>query len=83
MPLMTGLMPVLNVGKLSDGRYKFSFVSSAGTLFSEVSVAKKLANPDARSDEQQQSEALKALLRIARELNIAIQELEQPEVRRK
>jgi len=38
--LATG-MPVLNIGKISDTRFKFSFATDEGTLFCEVSVPMK------------------------------------------
>ena len=76
MSVMPTLMPVLNMGKLSDGRYKFSFATSAGTLFSEVSVAMRKPSLDSRSDEEKRADAFKALERIALELKITIQELQ-------
>ena len=76
MSVMPTLIPVLNMGKLSDGRYKFSFATSAGTLFSEVSVGKRKAGSDERSDEEKRADALTALGRIAQELKIAIQGLQ-------
>ena len=68
------ILPVLSVGKLSDGRYKFSFATHGGTLFSEVSVAKIAVSPDFRSDDDKKSEALQALHRLVRELDAAIAE---------
>ena len=70
------LMPVLNVGRLSDGRYKFCFATNAGTLFTEISVAKVKGGRDLRSDDQKMSEALTSLKRVARELDVAISERE-------
>jgi hypothetical protein len=66
------LMPVLNVGKLSEDRFKFSFVTNTGTLFSEVSVLRGRDGEDARSEEQKQMEALRRLKLIAKELDSAI-----------
>jgi hypothetical protein len=38
--LATG-KPVLNIGKISDTRFKFSFATDEGTLFCEISVPMK------------------------------------------
>jgi hypothetical protein len=74
MSAAASILPILSVGKLSDGRYKFSFATHGGTLFSEVSVAKITASPDSRSDDDKKSEALKALHRLVRDLDAAIAE---------
>jgi hypothetical protein len=74
MSAAASILPVLSVGKLSDGRYKFSFATHGGTLFSEVSVAKITVSPDSRSDDDKKSEALKALHRLVKELDAAITE---------
>jgi hypothetical protein len=66
--------PVLNIGKLSEDRYKFSFATTMGTLFSEISVRMNSSILDPRSEEQKMGDALLALRRIAQELEIAIAE---------
>jgi hypothetical protein len=38
--LATG-KPVLNIGKISDTRFKFSFATDEGTLFCEISIPMK------------------------------------------
>jgi hypothetical protein len=38
--LATG-RPVLNIGKISDTRFKFSFATDEGTVFCEISVPMK------------------------------------------
>jgi hypothetical protein len=74
MSAVASILPILSVGKLSDGRYKFSFATHGGTLFSEVSVAKITASSDSRSDDDKKSEALKALHRLVKDLDAAITE---------
>ena len=74
MPAAASTLPVLSVGKLSDGRYKFSLATHGGTLFSEVSVSKITTSPDLRSDDDKKSEALKALHHLVRELGAVIAE---------
>jgi hypothetical protein len=38
MATLTTGQPVLNIGKISDTRYKFSFATEEGTLFCEISI---------------------------------------------
>ena len=70
------VMPVLNIGKLSDDRFKFCFVTNTGTLFSEVSVLKAKDGLDSRSEDQKRIEALRRLKMIAKELDSTIMELD-------
>jgi hypothetical protein len=51
--LATG-RPVLNIGKISDSRFKFSFATEEGTLFCEISVPMKAGG--AVSDDLRQRE---------------------------
>ena len=67
-------MPILNIGKLSDDRFKFCFVTNTGTLFSEVSVLKAKDGLDPRSEDQKRLEALRRLKMIAKELDSTITE---------
>jgi hypothetical protein len=48
MATLTTGQPVLNIGKISDTRYKFSFATEEGTMFCEISVPMKagIAVPD-------------------------------------
>ena len=71
----TPRVPTLNVGRLSNGRYKFSFCTSAGTLFCEISAARSKEEADRRSDEQKKSEALERLRRLTQELDSILREI--------
>jgi hypothetical protein len=67
--------PIFNVGRLSDGRYKFSFSTSAGTLFCEISATRIKDGPDSRSDDQKKSEAIDKLKRLVQELGTVLKDL--------
>jgi hypothetical protein len=66
--------PILNIGKISDGRYKFSFLTDEGTMFCEVSVTKDI---DASlSDEQKKAEAISKMKRLLTEIDKLIKDME-------
>jgi hypothetical protein len=67
--------PILNAGRLSDGRYKFSFATDTGTLFCEISATKSKDKVDVRSDSQKRSDALDRLRRLVKELDWVLADL--------
>jgi len=71
--LATG-RPVLNIGKISDTRYKFSFVTEEGTLFCEVSVPMKAGV--AVHDDLRQRVALAKLKRLLDAMEASIKDLD-------
>jgi hypothetical protein len=64
--------PVLNVGRLSDGRYKFGFSSQDGTIFCELSAPKPDTADDERSDDQKLLEAVSKLRRLVKGLLVIL-----------
>jgi hypothetical protein len=71
--LATG-RPVLNIGKISDTRYKFSFATEEGTLFCEVSVPMKAGV--AVHDDLRQRVALAKLKRLLDAMEASIKDLD-------
>jgi hypothetical protein len=65
---------ILNIGKISDTRFKFSFATDEGTLFCEISVSK--AADGTVSDEQKQKEAVAKLKRLIEALGTAMKDLD-------
>jgi hypothetical protein len=65
---------ILNIGKISDSRFKFSFVTEEGTLFCEISVPKRADGPV--SDEQKKSEAVAKLKRLLEGIGTVAKDLD-------
>jgi hypothetical protein len=71
--LATG-RPVLNIGKISDSRFKFSFATEEGTLFCEISVPMKTGG--AVSDDLRQRVAVAKLKRLLEAMDTAMKDLD-------
>jgi len=71
--LATG-RPVLNIGKISDSRFKFSFATEEGTLFCEVSVPMKVGV--AVSDDLRRRVAVAKLKRLLEAMDTAMKDLD-------
>jgi hypothetical protein len=71
--LATG-RPVLNIGKISDSRYKFGFATEEGTLFCEISVPMKSGL--AVSDDLRQRVAVAKLKRLLEAMGTAMKDLD-------
>jgi hypothetical protein len=71
--LATG-RPVLNIGKISDGRFKFSFATEEGTLFCEISVPMKAGS--AVSDDLRRRVAVAKLKRLLEAVDTAMKDLD-------
>jgi hypothetical protein len=69
------LKPILNIGRISDGRYKFSFSTDEdeGTLFCEVSVGR--GSDASASDDQKRDKAICKLKRLLTEIDKVIKKL--------
>jgi hypothetical protein len=65
---------ILNIGKISDTRFKFSFAAEEGTLFCEISVSK--GADGSVSDEQKKSEAVAKLKRLLEGIGTAVKDLD-------
>jgi hypothetical protein len=74
MATLTTGRPVLNIGKLSDTRYKFSFATEEGSLFCEISVPMKAGF--AVSDDLRQRVAVSKLKRLLEAWAQSIQDLD-------
>jgi hypothetical protein len=72
MVAMTKL--ILNIGKISDTRFKFSFATDEGTLFSEISVPLKAGVTV--PDELRQRAAVAKLKRLLEGISTALKDLE-------
>jgi hypothetical protein len=70
--LATG-RPVLNIGKISDSRFKFSFATEEGTLFCEISVPMKAGI--AVSDDLRQRVAVAKLKRLLEAMDTTMKDL--------
>jgi len=66
--------PVLNIGKISDTRFKFSFAANEGTLFCEISVPMKAGVTV--PDELRQRAAVAKLKRLLEALGETIEDLD-------
>jgi hypothetical protein len=71
--LATG-RPVLNIGKISESRFKFSFATEEGTLFCEISVPMKAGA--AVPDDLRQRVAVAKLKRLLEATNTAVSDLD-------
>jgi hypothetical protein len=71
--LATG-RPVLNIGKISDSRYKFSFATEEGTLFCEISVPMKTGV--AVHDDLRQRVAVAKLRRLLEAMGASMKDLD-------
>jgi hypothetical protein len=69
--LATG-RPVLNIGKISDSRFKFSFATEEGTLFCEISVPMKAGG--AVSDDLRRRVAVAKLKRLLEAMDTAMKD---------
>jgi hypothetical protein len=65
---------VLNIGKISDSRFKFSFATEEGTLFCEISVPMKTGV--AVSDDLRQRAAVAKLKRLLEAMDTAMKDLD-------
>ena len=65
---------ILNIGKISDTRFKFSFASEEGTLFSEISVPLKAG--DTVLDELRQRAAVAKFKRLLEGIGTALKDLD-------
>jgi hypothetical protein len=74
MPTHATGRPVLNIGKISDTRFKFSFAADEGTLFCEISVP--LKGGVTVPDELRQRAALGKLKRLLEALGETIEDLD-------
>jgi hypothetical protein len=68
---------VLNIGKISDTRFKFSFAADEGTLFCEISVPIKAGA--AVPDELRQRAAVAKLKRLLEAVGETIEDFKCPE----
>jgi hypothetical protein len=66
--------PVLNIGKISDSRFKFSFATEEGTLFCEISVPMKVGV--AVSDDLRKRVAVAKLKRLLEAMDTAMKDLD-------
>jgi hypothetical protein len=66
--------PVLNIGKISDTRFKFSFAADEGTMFCEISVPLKAGGTV--PDELRQRAAVAKLKRLLEALGKTIEDLD-------
>jgi hypothetical protein len=84
MATPAAVKPILNIGKISDSRDKFSFSTDEGTLFCEVSVGKGSGETGQQSDEQKKAEAISKLKRLLSEIDNVIKNFDQerPEAQR-
>ena len=71
--LATG-RPVLNIGKISDTRFKFSFATEQGTLFCEISVPMKAGV--AVHDDLRQRVAVAKLKRLLEAMGASMKDLD-------
>ena len=74
MPTHATGRPVLNIGKISDTRFKFSFAADEGTLFCEISVP--LKGGVTVTDELRQRAAVAKLKRLLEAIGAAIEDLD-------
>jgi hypothetical protein len=65
---------ILNIGKISDTRFKFSFATEEGTLFCEISVS--MGADGAVSDEQKKNEAVAKLKRPLEGIGTVVKDLD-------
>jgi hypothetical protein len=65
---------ILNIGKISDTRFKFSFATDEGTLFCEISVPMKAG--DTVPDELRQRAAVAKLKRLLEGMGRALKDLD-------
>jgi hypothetical protein len=72
MATLTTGRPVLNIGKISDTRYKFSFATEEGSLFCEISVPMKAGF--AVSDDLRQRVAVAKLKRLLEVMSASVRE---------
>jgi hypothetical protein len=71
--LATG-KPVLNIGKISDTRFKFSFATDEGTLFCEISIPMKAG--DTVPDDLRQRVAVAKLKRLLEAMGETMNDLD-------
>jgi hypothetical protein len=74
MATLTTGRPVLNIGKISDTRYKFSFATEEGTLFCEISVPMKAGV--AVHDDLRQRVAVAKLKRLLEAMGASMKDLD-------
>jgi hypothetical protein len=65
---------ILNIGKISDTRFKFSFATDEGTLFCEISVPMKAG--DTVPDELRQRAAIAKFKRLLEGVGTALKDLD-------
>jgi hypothetical protein len=65
---------ILNIGKISDTRFKFSFATDEGTLFCEISAPMKAG--DRVPDELRQRAAVAKFKRLLEGVGTALKDLE-------
>jgi hypothetical protein len=65
---------ILNIGKLSNTRFKFSFATDEGTLFCEISLP--AAADGILSDEQRKREAVAKLKRLLEGISTVVKGLD-------
>ena len=71
--LATG-KPVLNIGKISDTRFKFSFATDEGTLFCEISIPMKAG--DTVPDDLRRRVAVAKLKRLLEAMGETLNDLD-------